>query len=203
MTIDALIQNYGYWIVFFGAAIEGESIILAASAMAATGELSIVKIGILTFLGTLIGDQGIYLLGMFFGEKIHGWVLKKFPKFQEPMEKALDFLNRNRIAYILSFRFIYGIRIISPFIIGLQGVPFGLFSSLNVVAALVWTVLSCALGYAVGLSLGLVLGSFVKYIGLMVGLLFWVIGFSTMAIKKHRKKKKQHNIHGKKKISSP
>lgn len=150
MTVDNFIQDYGYWAVLFGSMIEGESIILTASALAAMGHLSIYTIGLITFLGTLIADQGIFLLGYFYGEKSLNRLREKFNFLKPHIEKVLSFLKKNETIYILCFRFIYGIRIISPFIIGAQGIPFKRFAMLNVVAAALWTILSCSLGYFLG-----------------------------------------------------
>ena len=115
--------------------IEGESIILTASALASTGILSIWGVAALTFTGTLMADQMIYFLGHHYGPRSVQALKRRFPSWQDNINKALDFIKRNETVYILSFRFIYGIRIISPFIIGAQGVSFKRFSILNILSA--------------------------------------------------------------------
>lgn len=144
------IQNYGYWAVFLGALIEGESIILTSSAMAAAGYFSIYKIMLIAFTGTVIADQGLYFLGYIYGATILDWIRARFPKMSPYMDKALMFLTRYQNAYILSFRFIWGVRIISSVIIGAQKVPPARFAVLNIIAAVVWTVVSCMAGYLLG-----------------------------------------------------
>ena len=158
--LQSFIHDYGYWMVFLGAMIEGESIILTASALAASQVLSIWWVMILTFSGTLLADQMIYLLGRRYGQSAINYLCRKVPSWQVQIDRGLDFLKRNETKYILSFRFIYGIRIISPFLIGAQGIPFARFSTLNIISALIWTVGSCAAGY----FLGAVLGDMVKHI---------------------------------------
>lgn len=175
MTIDSFITQYGYWAVLLGAMVEGESIILTASALAALNHLSIVHVAFVTFLGTLIADQAIYFLGHFYGPKSLGYLGKRFPKLQPNIEKGLQFLKKHETIYILSFRFIYGIRIISPFIIGAQNISFSRFAALNLVAAIVWTVLSCALGY----FLGAFVSQFTHNITLVImGVVFGIMGIS-------------------------
>jgi len=152
--LQNFIHDYGYLTVFLGAMIEGESIILTASALAASQVLSIWWVVVLTFTGTLFADQMIYFLGMKYGPSAVLRIHKRFPSWQPHIEKGLNFIKRNETAYILSFRFIYGIRIISPFLIGAQGVPFYRFSLLNIASALLWTAISCAAGYFLGSLLG-------------------------------------------------
>lgn len=148
--LQNFIHEYGYLTVFLGAMIEGESIILTASALAAREVLSIGWVMVLTFTGTLLADQMIYFLGVRYGPSAVGKLRRKFPSWNPSIDRGLAFLKRKETAYILSFRFIYGIRIISPFLIGAQGVPFRRFSLLNILSALIWTVISCALGYFLG-----------------------------------------------------
>lgn len=140
------IQTWGYLAVLLGAMIEGESVILSACVMAYLGYMSILKIVIIAFLGTLIADQILFYLGRFYGARI----LARFPKLQQPAEKAFELLHKWDIWFILSFRFIYGIRIISPIVIGSAGISPKRFIPLNLAAAIAWTSISCTGGYLLG-----------------------------------------------------
>jgi membrane protein DedA with SNARE-associated domain len=150
MSIEHFIENYGYWAVLLGAMIEGESVILTASALAGMGRMSIGMIALITFWGTLIADQGIFILGRIKGPRLLHRLQHRWPNTTPHIHKALSFLKRNETIYIMSFRFIYGIRILSPFVLGTQGVSFSRFAALNAVSALLWTGVSCAAGYALG-----------------------------------------------------
>lgn len=140
------IQTWGYVAVLLGAMIEGESVILTACVMAYLGYLSLPKVVIIAFLGTLIADQVLYYVGRCYGQRI----LDTFPKMRVPAEKAFKLLHKWDIWFILSFRFIYGIRIISPVVIGSSGVTPSRFIPLNFVAAIIWTAISCTGGYLLG-----------------------------------------------------
>lgn len=144
------VQNYGYWAVLLGSFVEGESVILTASAMAYAGHLDIIKVMLVAFIGTLIADQLLFFLGYFYGPRTINWVKNRFPKSAPYIEKALKFLEKYQTLYILSFRFIWGIRIISSVIIGAQKVSFLRFTFLNCISAIVWSVLSCSVGYFLG-----------------------------------------------------
>ena len=138
--------KYGYLAVFLGALVEGESVILTAGVLCYQGYMSLWKIMVVSFIATLIADQTFYHLGRAHGAKL----LKKWPKLAVRSEKAFDLLHRYNTLFILSCRFIYGIRTISPAIIGMAGVSVLRFTILNVIAAVIWSVLSCSAGYLLG-----------------------------------------------------
>jgi membrane protein DedA with SNARE-associated domain len=149
-SIATFIQEYGttyaYLIVFLGALIEGESIILSASALAYMGHLNIYTIMVLAFLGTWFADQTLYILGRKKGEVI----FERFPKLKKPAERAFVLLRKWDTGFIIACRFIYGIRITSSIVIGASGVPPHRFIPLNILSALIWTIVSCTGGYLLG-----------------------------------------------------
>lgn len=177
-----IVKDWGYIAVLFGAMIEGESVILTACVMAYLGYLSIAKIVAIAFMGTLVADQGLYYVGRFYGERI----LERFPKLKTPSEKAFLLLHRWDIWYILSFRFIYGIRIVSPIVIGSAGITPQRFIPLNFISAVVWTSVSCTGGYLLGKVIDAVEFSVIEhYIFLFsAGLLTLVIGIGYLGWKK-------------------
>lgn len=145
--LERFILDWGYVALFLGALIEGESIVLTISSMSYYGHFEISKVVLITFAGTMIADQSLFYLGRYFGPKI----FRRFPKIQGKSQKAFDLLKRYEVPFILSFRFIYGIRIISPVVIGFSGIKAKKFSALNLFAAIIWTILSCGLGYCIGI----------------------------------------------------
>ncbi len=136
--------------------VEGESVILTASFLAYKGHLSIFKIMIVAFCGTLFADQALYHLGHYYGPDF----LERFPKMKKRSTKAFKLLRKWDVWYILIFRFIYGIRIVSPIVIGTAGIPPWRFIPLNFISAVVWTIVSCGLGFLFGEIIEHVLHSF-------------------------------------------
>lgn len=141
-----LFETWGYLIVLLGSMIEGESIIIPACIFAYNGHLSIYKIMAIAFTGTLIADQGLYYVGRYHGHRF----IKRFPSFKAPSERAFKLLHQWDYKFILSFRFIYGIRFISPIVIGAAKYPPNRYIPLNFIAAVCWTLISCGLGYFLG-----------------------------------------------------
>lgn len=147
--MDAVIEfvkQWGYVAVFIGALVEGESVILAASALSVLGILNIYTVGIVAFFATLFAEQSCYMVGRKYGMSL----FEKYPRFKPSAEKAFVFLKRFDVVFILTCRFIYGIRTISPFVVGAAQIPPQKFIPLNILAAAIWSVLSCWGGYELG-----------------------------------------------------
>lgn len=142
----AFVQEWGYIAVFLGAIVEGETVILTACALSALGYLNFYKIMAITFCTTVVVDQILFQIGRRYGPAF----FEKYPKLLPSANKAFRLLHRFDRWFILSFRFIYGIRIISPIVIGAANVDPKRFTQLNILSALIWTLVSCYSGYMMG-----------------------------------------------------
>lgn len=179
------IKDWGYWAVFLGATVEGESIILTASALAALGYLSITKIMVVVFFTTTIVDQILFFVGRYYGVAL----FDRFPRFKTASDRAFRLLHRFDFWFILSFRFIYGLRTISSVVIGAANVSPARFIPLNILSGFLWTVISCMGGYILGERMFNMFHSFEQFqkylfVGLLLGL-----GVLFMVIHYRRKKK--------------
>jgi len=186
--MDALInfiENWGYLAVLLGSMVEGESVILTASFLAAQGYLSISKVMIIAFLGTLFADQGLFFVGHRFGASF----LERFPRLNKTANRAFSLLQKWGTLYILLFRFVYGVRIISPLVIGASGIPVRRFVLLNFIAAIIWTIVSCTLGYMLGEAVQHVIMNFKVYQFYFLGALLIIIAVVSLYVR-YRKKKK-------------
>lgn len=143
--MQEFIETWGYFAVFLGSLVEGESVIFTAGFLAHEGYLSLTKIILISFVGTLFADQVLYQIGRYYGNHF----LDRFPSLRPKADKAFHLLKKYDVLFILSFRFIYGIRTISPLIIGASGVGVKWYTFLNFIAALIWSVGSCLLAYSV------------------------------------------------------
>ena len=146
---DVLIQygpTVGYILLLLGSFVEGESVVLTAGFFSFKGYLSFPAIVLIAFLGSTFADQLLFFFGRIYGP---GMIERK-PKLRDKAHKAFDLLHKYHIWFILGFRFIYGIRTVSPFIIGASGISIKRFAILNVIAAAIWSLLSCSGGYLLG-----------------------------------------------------
>jgi membrane protein DedA with SNARE-associated domain len=72
-------------------------------------------------------------------------------------------MGKHQLWLILGFRFLYGLRSVTPFLIGTSKIaPFGFFI-MNMVGASVWAVIIGTMGYLFGQSLEIILGEIKKY----------------------------------------
>jgi membrane protein DedA with SNARE-associated domain len=180
-----IIKDWGYLAVFLGSLVEGESVILVACFMAHLGYLSLGKIMIIAFCGTLFADQALYYVGRYYGQAI----LQKFHKLHAPANRAFTLLHSWDIWFILSFRFIWGIRTISPIVIGSSGITPQRYTPLNLIAAIVWTLISCIGGYMLsGVIEEIGLRVFKRYFGFFtIGVIILIVVF--IIIKRWLKKR--------------
>ncbi|MDR1236149.1 MAG: DedA family protein [Holosporaceae bacterium] len=140
---ESFIQSYGYYAVFAFACIEGEIAVLTAGFLCKQGYMSLELVMLAAFLGTLITEQCLFFVGRIYGGKL----LEKYPKFSKKSATVIEFLQKYDAAFIFGSRFIYGIRNVSPIIIGMAKITPLKFSSLNVPAALIWSIVVAGAGY--------------------------------------------------------
>ncbi|MBA2935540.1 DedA family protein [Sphingomonas sp. CGMCC 1.13654] len=181
MPLQALIARFGLGAVFLGAGLEGETAVIAGGILAHQHILSLPGVAIAGALGSFSADRAFFLFGRHFRD--HPRVEKMLDK--PAAERALDTLEKHPIAFVLGFRFLYGLRTISPVAVGTSDVPQARFSALNAVAAILWSLLFTAVGYGLGGPLGryfhrpksivpfLVAGLLILGIGLFVLRKFW------------------------------
>lgn len=177
--MELWIQHYGYLAVLIGTFLEGETILILAGFAAHRGYLQLPWIIAAAFAGTLFGDQLFFFLGRRHSE----FLLKRKPHWRPRVKRVQELINNYRMLIIISFRFLYGLRTVTPFALGMSQVPLRLFVPLNVLGALIWAVVIGVAGYLFGQTLELFLGNLKRYelavlLGLaMAGLLFWLIHF--------------------------
>ncbi|MDD5037023.1 MAG: DedA family protein [Methylococcaceae bacterium] len=165
MSLEELIIQYGYLALFIGTFLEGETILLIAGFLAHEGYLNLPLTILSAFLGTFAGDQTFFYLGRFKG--VH--FLEKRPTWKHKAEKAFRLLDRHQIAIILGFRFLYGIRNVTPFVIGASGLRPIRFFILNFLGALVWAISFGLIGFQVGTLLETYLQQVKQYEMLILG----------------------------------
>jgi Uncharacterized membrane-associated protein len=79
-------------------------------------------------------------------------LLHRFPALERRMEKATGLFKKYDTLLILSFRFVYGVRNITPIMLGISGVSYKKFFILNIIGAAVWATSFTYGGYYAGKS---------------------------------------------------
>jgi len=153
MTVSELVTSYGYYAVFFGALLEGETILVFAGFAAHRGMLDLNYVIAIAFVASTLGDQIFFHLGRLYGMAI----LDRLPVLRARVPAVQQMLDKYHTALIPAVRFLYGLRIAGPIIIGISGVSSARFALLNMLGALVWAVIIALAGYYFGALLELLL----------------------------------------------
>ncbi len=184
--ITAFIASYGYLAIFIGTLLEGETILIAAGFAAHRGLLSLPTVILVAIAGAILGDELAFLLGRWKGEAL----IARFPSLAKQKSRIHAFLERYDLLFILIVRFLYGLRIAGPVILGSSPVPLLRFTALNLIGAFMWAMLISGAGYAFGLAISSLITdvkrieAIVLIVILSLGAVFWVWQRSRARMKK-------------------
>lgn len=175
--MEAYLQHFGYLAVLVGTFLEGETVLVLAGFAAHRGYLDLVYVIFAAFVGTVTGDQLFYYLG----RKHSQAVLTRRPGWQTKIDKVRKLLDKHEILIIFSFRFLYGLRTVTPFALGIAQTSPRLFVPLNIVGALVWSIAIGSAGYYFGHALEIFFGHlkqvelWVMAIVAIIGVIIWSV----------------------------
>lgn len=176
LDIQNFVASYGYLAVFAGTLLEGETVLLAAGFAAHQGLLDWRLVMLVAFFGGTLGDQLAFLLGRWKGEAL----ITRFPTLARHAPRVHRLIERFDVSLILAIRFMYGLRIAGPVIMGSSRIPLSRFVVLNMIGAAVWAVLVGGAGYLFGMATESVFGHFrhievvVLAVILAAGFLLWL-----------------------------
>jgi membrane protein DedA with SNARE-associated domain len=187
--IEQLIRDNVFWaycLVFVLTCLEGETIMVLAGIAAKQGILELPWVIVLGFLGSLTGDQTIFFVSRMWGKRI----LARFPWLYLRMEKVNRVLERHGTWYLISFRFFYGLRNPTPFVVGLSSIPTRRFVLLNVTGAVIWAITLGLMGYLLGTLAERILsqGKWAILGVAAIGLAIWLVRHLLLTRARHRAK---------------
>jgi membrane protein DedA with SNARE-associated domain len=161
VTIDlpGLIDSYGYFAVFIGAFLEGETILALAGLAAHRGYMDFWAVVMVALFAGFLGDQFFFYLGRFKGTEI----LARFPDMNARAQRFDALLARWHAPLIVCIRFMYGFRILGPIMLGMGRVPAWKFLVYNLLGAAIWAPLIAGAGYLFGSAIEAVLHDMKRY----------------------------------------
>ena len=180
--IAGLIQKYGYLfygITFIWTFLEGETFVIFAGALSVPGlggstappPVNIYWLILAAWIGSFCGDQLYFFLGRKFGNRI----LRRFPRLQGGVQLAIDMLHKYHTFFILTYRYMYGIRNFASLGMGMSDLKWGRFAALNFIAAFLWANSFAWGGYLLGMFAATALGQ-INFTYIMLGVLVFVFG---------------------------
>lgn len=182
----ALIATYGYAAVLVGTFLEGETILVLAGFAAHRGYLELPWVIVAAAVGSISSDQIFFFMGRTKGVT---WIERR-PRWQAEARRAFDLVAHTETLLILGFRFLYGLRSITPVVIGAAGVRPGKFLPLNIVGAVVWAIAFGCLGYLTGATAEAALGD-VKRVEIVIFGLIAAVGVSAWLFHRLRRRRGQ------------
>ena len=187
MDFPALIDSYGYFAVFVGAFLEGETILALAGLAAYRGYLDLFVVIALAMTAGFLGDQFYFFLGRYHGARI----LARFPHAHERAQRFDAMLSCYHAPLIIAIRFMYGLRIMGPILLGMGRVPAWKFLVYNFIGAAIWAPLIAGIGYFFGSVLESVLQD-LKHVEMWGFAIVLAIGVAGAIIHRMRANKLDH-----------
>ncbi len=169
-----LIQSFGYLGMFgiifaetgllIGFFLPGDSLLLVAGVLAKTGTLSLPITILVCTLGSILGDQLGYFIGLTAGPKVFN---RPQSRFFDPanVTRARAFFDKYGMITIIIARFIPVVRAFAPTMAGVTKVPYSRFLPLSILGGVLWGAGITTVGYVLG---GLI-PNLEKYIYLVIG----------------------------------
>lgn len=145
--------------ILLGAAFEGQTVVIAGGVLARQHLISLFMAVGAAALGSAILDHLLFVLGRSFRDTAFVRKAAAKPAF----DKAIKLIERYPSVFILSFRFLYGLRAAGPVAVGVCAVSHSRFAVLNVVGALIWAGVFVALGYMFGPAVMSLLGALMTH----------------------------------------
>lgn len=166
-AIHHFIEQYGLLAVFLGCVAEGESVAILGGFFAHQHVFVLWHAFVAAALGAFAGDTFFFILGRSFADNRHVVRLRRRPGFR----RAYRLLNTHPNIFVLSNRYVYGMRLVGGIAAGLSTIAAPRFVILNAISSVIWAVLFSTIGYVFGLGAEQLIGqALMKHERLFVGL---------------------------------
>lgn len=176
MNLAEFLARYGLWALGLGAALEGETVTVLGGIMAHRGFFSLLPAILAASLGSFLADQIFFAVGRHFRDATYVRKISARPAFR----RTLATLERHPVGFVFAFRFLYGLRTVSPLAIGTTTLRASRFMAINAAAALLWGTCFVTLGYVFGQAIEAIFGRVQSVELLLVPLAAVIIGGSVV-----------------------
>lgn len=154
MTLGTLIETHGYWLLAADSLLEGETILVLAGFAVRRGYLYLFAVLGIASVAGFLGDQFYFWLGRRHGPA----VLARWPSVALQSDRIYRLVDRYPAAVIIGIRFVYGLRIAGPVVIGMSPISGYRFVLLNALGAVLWACLVAGIGWVFGHAAEFALG---------------------------------------------
>jgi membrane protein DedA with SNARE-associated domain len=160
-----LLAHYGYLALFVGCLLEGETLLFLAGYAAHRGYLSLPLVVLIAFVAGTLGDQMFFFLGRYYGMR----AIRLIPNAEARVAKLNHMLLRYHRRLIVGVRFMYGLRVLGPIVIGSNSeIPIKRFIMFNMLGAALWALLFASVGDLLGKTMSWLIADIRQYEALAV-----------------------------------
>ena len=154
-----LFARYGYAAVFVGVLLEntgvpvpGETILLAGSALAQFGRLSLGWVIAAAIAGAILGDNFGFLIGRHGGRTLAARYGPRLGLSDRRLAEFDRFFLRYGARTVFIARFVTGLRVVGAIFAGASGMRWPTFLFYNATGAIVWSIAVATAGYLLAYS---------------------------------------------------
>ena len=183
--LENVLRAGGYWVIgivaiaealpLFGTIIPGHTVVILGGFFSRLGFLNIYVVMVIAALGAIIGDVFAYFLGKKYGLNIFVKWGRYFLIKEEQIKKAEAVLNRHSGKAIILGRWSPITRAFVPFIAGASGVRAKSFWIYDIIAGVIWAVVSVYIGYIFGSSYMLIAHAIGRFTTMGIVILLLII----------------------------
>lgn len=159
IDFNYLLATYGYLAIFIGCLLEGETILILGGMAAHQHVLKLLPVIGYASLAGMLGDQLLFWVGRYFGARL----MPRLHRQQATIERVTQLVNQHPTVSVFSVRFLYGMRLVGPMVIGACKVSPLKFTCINLLGAVTWATVFASAGYWAGEFLEGVLGDLKPY----------------------------------------
>lgn len=176
MSPELLLQKFGYFALFIGTFLEGETILVMAGFFAERGYLEILMVMLVAACGAYVGHVFWFWLGRTQGVRL----LDRFPKMKRHFGKGIRIFERYGAPAIFITQWLYGLRVTCAVIIGISQISMIKFLVYEAITCIFWAIVIGGAGYYFGRAVESILGraAHIEKWGLLilvvVGLTIWL-----------------------------
>jgi membrane protein DedA with SNARE-associated domain len=146
MSLESIVTQFGYPALVVGLVLEGETMLVLGAFMAHRGYLNLSLVILIGWLVAFASDQFFFWMGRIKGSQF----LETRLAWKPHVERAKAMLGRNTNMLFLGVRFMYGLRTVLPFVIGMSKFDPKKFVPLNFVGAFLWALTFGLAGHIIG-----------------------------------------------------
>lgn len=182
LDLAHFIGQYGYAALFAGSLVEGETFVLLAGLAASRGYLALDTVIAVAIAGGLLSCQVCFHTGRMVGPRL----LAAIPNSAGAAARVRNLAESYPVLTIIGIHFLYGVRTVGLFVIGMSGVSGWRFLWLNLLGTVISASTVATLGYLFGNALHAILGDIDKYDHLVFGGLALAILIGWMVVRLRR-----------------